>query len=340
MKKLLLLFFLSLFLSTFGTVNAQYQAPIDGVTISNSPEKPAPNENVTVTIESYLIDLNSSSIIWLADGKEITRGIGIKNVTLKAPNVGKRITIIAIIGANNGKEVRKSITIKSGSVDIIWETSRSYSPPFYKGKNSFIYENWIKLIAIPHISSDGSKEIDPKNLVYQWKMGGKNIENGTGYGIQSIEIKASEIPKPLDITVDVYTRDQREEASSFIRLEPIEPSIGFYEISPLYGILFNKSLNNVHTMNNAEINLMVAPFGFNFNSKNNKLSYIWSVNNVEQPELVKNQSIILRPKGDMEGSSNINIEVRHENDILERAQSSIMINFKKKSDDKNQENTF
>lgn len=339
MKKLLLLFFISLFLVTSGTAKAQYQAPIDGVTLSNSPEKPAPNENVTVSVESYLIDLNSSSIIWLVNGKEVAKGIGIKKIDIKAPNIGKKTNIVVIIGANNGKEVRKSVTIKSGSVDIIWETSRSYSPPFYKGKNSFVYENWIKLIAIPHLSLDGVKEIDPKNLVYRWKMGGKDIEGGTGYGVQSVEIKAGEIPKPLDISVDVYTRDQTESANSFIRIEPTEPTLNFYEISPLYGILLNRSLSNTHTLNNSELNLMVAPFGFNFNSKNNKLSYIWSVNNTEQSELIKNQSIILRPKGDIEGSSNINIEVRHENDILERAQSSIMINFKKKTDD-NQDATF
>ncbi len=337
MKKLLLLFFVSLFFVTFGIAKAQYQAPIDGVIISSTPEKPAPNEIVTITIESYLIDLNSSSVIWLVDGKEVARGVGIKKITTKSPNIGKRTTVLAIISANNGKEVRKSITLKSGSVDIVWEASRSYTPPFYKGKNPFVYENWIKLIAIPHLSSDGIKEVDPKNLVYRWKMGGKDIENGTGYGVQSIEIKASEIPKPLDISVDVYTRDQREEANSFVRIEPVEPSIGFYEISPLYGILLNKSLVNIHTMNNAELNIMAAPFGFNFNTKNNKISYLWSINNIEQPELTKNQSIILRPKGDIDGSSNINIEVRHENDILERAQSSIMINFKKKED--NEQNT-
>lgn len=332
MKKILLLFFIFTFLSTFTATNAQYQAPIDGVTISNSPERPGPGEVVTVEIESYLIDLNSSSIVWLVDSKEVKRGVGIKKIEVKAPNAGKKVNVVSVIRANNGKEVRKSVIIKSGSVEIVWETSRSYAPPFYKGRNNFVYENWIKLVAMPHLSTDGVKEIDPKTLVYRWKMGGKDIENGTGYGVQSVEIKASEIPKPVEISVDVYTRDQTESANSFLRLEPNEPTLTFYEVSPLYGVLFNKALSNVHTLTNSELNILVAPFGFNFNTKNNKLSYLWSINNVEQPELLKNQSIILRPKGDVEGSSNINIEVRHENDILERAQSSIMINFKKKSD--------
>lgn len=333
MKKILLLFFIITFLTTFNTARAQYQAPIDGVTISNSPERPGPGETVKVEVESYLVDLNSSTIIWLVDGKEFTRGIGIKKIEIKAPVAGKKRNVVAIIRANNGKEVQKSITIKSGSVEIIWETSRSYKPPFYKGKNNFVYENWIRLIAMPHLSIDGIKEIDPKTLVYRWKMGGKDIENGTGYGVQSIEIKASEIPKPLEISVNVYTRDQTESAEAFLRLEPSEPTLSLYEVSPLYGVLFNKALSSNHTLRNSELNILVAPFGFNFNPKNNKLSYLWSINNVEQPELIKNQSIILRSKGDIEGSSNINIEVRHENDILERAESSIMVNFQKNQDE-------
>lgn len=333
MKKILLLFFVITFLTTFNTARAQYQAPIDGVTISNSPDKPGPGETVKVEVESYLIDLNSSTIIWLVDGKELTRGVGIKKIEIKAPVAGKKRNVVSIIRANNGKEVQKSITIKSGSVEIIWETSRSYKPPFYEGKNHFVYENWIRLIAMPHLSIDGIKEIDPKTLVYRWKMGGKDIENGTGYGIQSLEIKASEIPKPLEISVNVYTRDQTESAEAFLRLEPSEPTLSFYEVSPLYGVLFNKALSNNHTLRNSELNILVAPFGFNFNPKNNKLSYLWSINNVDQPELLKNQSIILRPKGNIEGSSNINIDVRHENDILERAESSIMINFQKNQDE-------
>ena len=175
---------------------------------------------------------------------------------------------------------------------------------------------------------------------YKWKKGGKDIEGGTGYGIQSIDIKGDEIPKPLDISVEVYTKDQTESAISFLKIEPIEADVSLYEISPLYGILFNKSLNDRVTLNNSEITILAAPYGFNYNPNSNKLSYLWSINNNEQTDLIKNQSITLRSKGDMDGNSNISVEVRNENDILERAFSSINVSFKKKIDNEINNPTF
>ncbi len=329
MKKILLLLFITIFFTPLSLTFAQYQSPIDGVTISNSPEKPGPGDTVTISVESYLIDLNSASIIWRVNGKDTEHGIGLKSIKIIAPPAGKKTTVSVIIGANNGKEVRKSVTIKSGSVELVWET-KTYSPPFFKGKNPFVYENFIKVIAVPHLSLDGVKEVNPKNLVYKWKRGGKYIEGVSTYGVQSIEIQADEIPKPLDISVEVYTRDQNESAVASMRLEPIEPSVLFYEISPLYGILFNKALSNTLNLTASEVTLLAAPFGFNYNPKNSKLSYVWSINNSEQPDLIKKQSITLRSKGDIEGSSDISIDVRSENDILERAINNIKVNFKKK----------
>ena len=340
MKKIFLIIFFTILFTPFNYTNAQFQSPIDGVTISNSPEKPGSGDDVTVTLESYLIDLNSSSIVWLLDNKEISKGIGIKKVKVKAPIAGKKSQISAIINTSDGRNIRKAIIIKSGSVEIIWETVKAYAPPFFHGKNQFIYENFIKFTAMPHLSTDGIKEIDPKTLVYRWKLGGKDIPNGTGYGIQSIEIHSGEIPKPLDISVEVYNRNQSESANSFIKLEPTEPIASFYEISPLYGILFNKALVNSVDLNNSEITILASPFGFNYNPNNSKLSYLWSINNIEQENLQKNQSITLRSKGDVEGVSNISVDIRNENDILERAISEIQVNFKKKSENNNENIAF
>jgi hypothetical protein len=326
MKKAFITISAITFLIVFSCAKAQMQTSIDGVTISAEPTNPTPGQTVTVSIESYLIDLDSASIVWLLDGKSINKGIGIKKIEIKAPKAGKKSVVNVAIANGNGREIQKAIVIKSGAVEILWE-SKGYMPPFFKGKNSFIYQNTIKLIAVPHLSTDGVSEINPKNLIYKWKKGGKYIDNGTGYGIQSVDIKADDIPRPMEIEVEVYTKDQNENAIGYINLEPTEPSIDFYEIDPLYGIFFNKSIGNRITLNNSEITVLAVPYGFN-----KKISYSWSINNIEQTDLSENQSITLRTKGDVEGSSNINLEVKSLSDILQGASSGFTANFKKTVD--------
>jgi hypothetical protein len=326
MKKVFFTLSIVVFLLSFSYTNAQLQTPIDGVTISNSPTNPTPGENVKVSVESFLLDLNSSSIVWLSNGTTIGHGMGMKEITVKAPSVGKKLVVSAAIKTNDGREIQKAVVIKSGSVDLILETN-GYTPPFFKGKNPFVYQNEIKLIAVPHLSLDGINEVDPRKLVYQWKQGGKYIDGASGYGKQSAVIVTDNIPKDIEVSLNVYTQDQSQSSEKTITLSPTEPSVSFYEIDPLYGIFFNREVGSRFDIKNSETTILSSPFGF---SKKGILSYNWSINNVEQPDLSKNQSITLRTNGDTDGSSSINLEIRGVGNILQGAQSSFTAFFKKR----------
>lgn len=305
-------------------------SPIDGVTVKTDPENPAPSQNVTVSIESYNTDLSSASIVWSVSGKTYNSGIGLKSIIVKAPKLGVSLNINIFIKTAEGREIQKNVSIRSGSVDIIWEP-KGYVPSFYKGKAPFVYQNYLHLVAMPHLSKDGINEIDPATLIYRWKMGGKNIEGAEGYGKQSVDIKADDIPKQIDIDVEVYTKDQQRNTVGKLLLDPTNPSVYFYEDSPLYGILYNKALTDRVQLKNSEMKILAVPFGFNIDSKNDSTSYSWSINNVEQPDLLKNQSITIRTKGDQDGSSNIDLDMRSLNDILQGARGSFSVYFSKKT---------
>lgn len=312
---------------TFGTisVNAQMPTSIDGVNIEVGVDNPRPGQRVEVYVESFVFDLNAASIVWLVNGKTSESGIGLKKVTVVAPPIGATLTITAVVKTADGKEIKKSVSIKTGSVDIIWE-SDGYSPPFYEGKMPFIYENTIKLIALPHLSKDGKTELDPKTLVYTWKQGGKYIEGGQGYGIQSVTIPSDSLPRPVDVTVDISDRTQTVKTSGSISLAPGEPEISFYEDNSLYGILFNKALSERVPLKNKEMRIIAVPFGFNNINQN---SYVWSINNVEQSDLIKNRSITIRTKEGVEGSSDINLSIRNQDNILQGALKQFSIYFSK-----------
>jgi hypothetical protein len=306
-------------------VFAQYQAPLDGVTIDASNYNAMPGQSVDITLESYSFDLNASSIIWQVGNKVHSKGVGIKTISVKAPSIGSSLKIVATIKSPAGVEVTKSYSLKSGSVDIVWETD-GYVHPFFKGKAPFVYQNKVKLIAIPHFSKTGAKEVDPKTLVYTWKVGGKFVDGGQGYGKQSVTIDAGSIPRPLEISVQVSKIDQSESSSASIVLNPTDPEIDFYEDDSLYGILYNKSIVENIDLKNLEMNILASPLGFNIS---NSSMFNWSINNVEQPTLSKNRSITIRTKGDVDGSSLIGLNLVDERRILQRVGGSFYTYFKK-----------
>ncbi|MDQ5893037.1 MAG: hypothetical protein QG640_47 [Patescibacteria group bacterium] len=317
-------------LCVFGTqAYAQIPASVDGVTIDTNISNPRPEQMVEVFVESFGLDLNASSIVWLVDGKNQGQGIGLKKILVTMPRVGVTLNVKAVIKTPEGKEIQKSLVLKSGSVDIIWEP-RGYTPPFFEGKLPLVYQNSVRIVAIPHLSKDGLSEIDPKTLVYQWKMGGKYVPDGQGYGKQSVNIQLDSIPKPLEIEVEVYTREQSQNTSGSISIEPIEPFLYFYEDNSLYGILFNKILTGRVSLKNEEMRVRAVPFGFNIGQGSDANVYNWSVNNVDQPSLLKNQSITIRTKAETEGISNINLDIRNQEAILQGARGQFTVYFSKK----------
>ena len=307
--------------------HAQIPSSIDGIQIGTNPDLPAPGQTITVNVESFSTDLNSASIVWLVDGKNLTQGTGKKSVGLTAPEIGKSITVTAVIKTVEGREVRKIITIKSGGVDLIWE-SAGFVPPLFRGKSTFVYQNPVKIIAMPHLAGANGVEIDPKTLVYKWKNNDKVLQDQSGYGKQVITIQ-DDLPRSLQIEVEISNRDGTSKAAGSMSLEPGDPSLSFYQEDPIYGVLYNLSLINKVRLTNQELSLRAVPYSFNISSAS-PLTYIWSVNDLERTDLSTNESITLRTKGDSEGSSNIALTVKSAGNILQGARNGVSVLFTKK----------
>lgn len=327
MKLIFKLSIITLFIFTFNTqfTHAQVTGEIEQVSIKTDTNNPKPDQKVGIYLESYLLDLNSASIIWFVNGKNQAQGIGIKKIEITAPKIGTKMTILAIVKTAEGREIRKTYEIKTGSVDIVWETGGA-AHPFFDGKIPYVYQNKVRFIAVPHLSVDSKKELDPKTLVYSWKLDGKYVEEGQGYGKQYIEIQSGDIPKNLNVSVSVYNRSQSEGSESSITLEPGDPSLSFYEVDSLYGVMYNKAIVGDKKMKNSEIEILAIPYGFNKNSRN---IFSWLINGVYQNDLQNNKSITLRTKKDIDGSSSIDLDIKNDDNILQGARSGFTVYFSK-----------
>lgn len=318
-----------LFLGTSLIAHAQIPDSIDGVQISNDPLYPSAGQNVTIKVESYNTNLNAASIVWLVDGKNTGQGTGLTSINITAPVLGKTTVVTAVIMTTEGKEVRKAVTLKPADIDLVWESS-GYVPPLFKGKSLFSYQNLIKVSAIPHFAASSGKEIDPKTLVYKWTVNDQVVQDQSGFGKQTLAISEF-LPKTFDIEAIVTTKDGTQQGRASINLEPGNPSITLYQEDSLYGIFYNKALGEKFTISKDEVSILAVPYFFSsVVGTKSPLTYTWSINNLEQPDISKNQSITLRTKEDAEGSSLLSLDIRNQNQILQGAHNAITLFFAKK----------
>ena len=308
--------------------NAQVPTSIDGIDITVNPTNPVPGKKVEITIQDYLDDISSADITWNINGKKVAGGVGKDNINITAPALGQESDVAILIQTEDGKQIQKSVTIKSGLVDLIWE-SQGYAPPLYNGKQDFAYENALKIVAVPHLADSSGIEIDPSTLVYNWKQDSTVLQDQSGYGKQSIAITGSVIPRPTTINVDVSTRDGLETASGVITLQAGSPSVVFYKDDPLYGVLYNLALGAQTVFSNQEITLLASPFSFNIPSlTNNNIQYSWTINGAAQSSLANNRSVTLRVQ-DTSTDSNYPVQLQLQNlkQILQGASNAITVVF-------------
>ncbi len=310
-----------------------------GLDLTPSTTSPIPGQMVTITARSYTIDINSSKVSWYVDGKLSKTGVGQTLFEIRAPALGAKISIDVTATNPDGVVLKASTIVGSGSVDVIFE-SDGYTPPLFKGKMPPVYQNTVTIIAIPHLANSAGIEYDPATLVYQWKKGGRAIEDQSGYGKRAITLVGEVVPRPYDISVTVWPKDNSSSATAYAEVRPYKPNIEFYIDDPLYGKLFNEAITEaVRIGPQKETTIFAVPFGFN-DANNDSTEWAWGINSLKRDALASKQSVVLRAPNDATGSSDIRLSITNINKILQGAASGVSVVFLSNKDQKSSVPTF
>jgi len=313
-----------------------------GLDLSASTDNPAPGQTVTITARSYSTDINAAKLTWIANGlplpdrqtgagqagKTVQSGTGLTTLSVVAPPLGKKLNITVTMTETGGATQTSSITIGSGSVDVIVETD-GYTPPFFAGKLPVMYQNNVKVSAIPHIANASGAEYDPKKLIYKWEKNGALLDDQNGYGKMSVTIPGDIVPRPYTLTVTVTTPDNTAQAQGSVAVDFSKPFIAFYVDDPLYGTLFNNAIvDTLRIGSERETGILAVPYGFNKPVDGiGTLGLSWLINSVSHPELAANQSIIVRAPENTAGSSNIELDIQNGQQILQGANAGFSAVF-------------
>lgn len=297
------------------------------ITLNIIPNNPEPKEDVIATITSFSVDLNKAFISWSIDGKEIGNGIGKKSITFQMYDLGSLLSLDVSIDTFDGQNVSKKLTITPTLVDMLWEATDSFVPPFYRGKTLVAPEGSFKVVAIPSINGVDGK-INPNNLSYNWEQDGSMRPSLSGWGKDSLTFKNSYLEKENEIKVEVADITGKIKSEGKITLQTYTPRILFYKKDPFLGIQMNKSITSGYVVNKEGETLLAVPYFFSpKNLESPLLSFSWYLGGekINTPK-IKNE-VNIRPQEGKSGSSNVRLFISNTKTLFQEAEKEVLVNF-------------
>lgn len=296
------------------------------ILVNISPENPAPNEDFSITLNSYASNLDSVLISWSVDGKVVSSGIGKKSFSYKAPSAGSESSIVATVSLPDGS-IDKRITIRPASVTMLWQANDSYTPPFYKGKALPTPGSEIKIVAMPEIKN-GSQITDPKNMTYAWKKDYTNNVDGSGYGRNYFLYVNDYLEDSGTISVIASTVDQKYSSQASIDVPTSEAKIVFYKNDAKFGTVWEHALADGHRVIDSEI---VEASPYFISPQDIRIPFLvfnWYINNTQIPVPAFKKNIMpLKVQAGTSGTSILKLEIESTDKIFSNTSSQINVNF-------------
>lgn len=326
------LILIAIIISVVQTVGVHAQS-IDAVSVSQTPNNPGAYEEVTIRLQSQVIDLARSEISWYLNEDLRLSGVGEARARFTTAASGVLVNIQIIIIDPEGRRIVKNLVVQPEEVDIVWEAF-SYTPPFYKGKALNPSMGLVLITAMPQLADSLGNFVDPTKLVYTWKESGVVLGNSSGVGKQQVVLRGEALSfEPLIVNVSVSTSDGKLSASKTIAVPVHSPFISFYEKRPLLGIMYEREVDDDFEFVADEVVFRAEPYFFSLDDfTNGLLKYSWNVNNEEiDVENGKGNEVTFRREEDVSGKALISLRVENNNipfRVLQSAVKSVFITIK------------
>ena len=311
-----------------------FSTPVDvnavntDIVVSTTPRIPGPNEKVFVNLISYGVDLDRSDISWYKDGELVLSGQGETQYSFIMKGLGLQTNFNIYIQSGGLKQTQISKTFVSSVVDLLWEATQSYTPPFYKGKALPASQERIRVIAVPNVTSVGGVKSNPNNLIYKWKKNGKyrDFNNQSGYNKKSVVFTQDLFNTEELVVVEVSSNNWDVSAEGRVGIERTQPEIQIYHDNPLEGVVYESVLSKDFLMENKEIGVVAEPYYFStYNKDFGDIIFNWRVDNKKIE--VGESNMVFGFEKDSVGSSNMSLDMTHVNNILQSAKTSFKLKY-------------
>lgn len=323
MKKAFILLIISIY---FGlTIVAHAELVQSDVSVSTIPEIPGPDQIVSIKLTSFAIDLSRADITWKVNGKIGLNKTGAISYQVKTDSVGTSVTVEAIISVD-GSSITKSVLIVPSSIDLLWQAVDAHVPPFYKGKAMPSSQSVIKVVAMPQVKA--GTIASPTSMTFAWQRNFNAYPDFSGYSKNSFLFQTSYLNAKEQISVKATDVSSGATGTQSITLTTGKPQILFYVYNPLEGILYNRELGSIFSLESSEATIVAEPYFFSpLDPVSSDLKYSWKLNgqNISTPSK-KNWLVIKKPEG-IAGSASIAVSIASISRLFQSAEKSVIVNL-------------
>jgi hypothetical protein len=300
----------------------------DDVLIETIPEIPGPNELVRIKINSFSFNLNNYYVAWFRNGNQEAAGFGVRDFQFRTGDSGD-ITNVTIVVEFENQVFRKELRFAPSQVDLLWEATDAYTPPFYRGKALPLKQGSIKVTAIPETLL--IEPSDAPNLIYYWDKNFLRQIAGSGFGKQSFKFTTDVLGISDRITVTSNDRRENSFATSTVEIpfNEYEPKILFYEINENNRLMTNRALNTNSLINSDTVKLSFHPLNMSTVADNFVDLFVnWSLNNRSQPpqDFAKQNELFVTTGGES-GEINIKVGLEGIEKLLQESDGEIELFF-------------
>ncbi|HEX7651271.1 MAG TPA: hypothetical protein VF439_00955 [Candidatus Paceibacterota bacterium] len=231
----------------------------DPLTLDASPAYPHPYETVTITPSSSILNLSASTLTYTVNGKAAGKVSGGSSFTVQMDAAGAATTIGVTITGPDGT-TQSSLVLRPSDVELIAEPQTT-THPLYPGAALVASQSTVRLVALADLRG-ASGRLDPKSLIYDWKLGDQELAAQSGAGQSVLMVTAPMRYRDADVSVTVSDAADTVVGSASVALAPVDPSVRIYENDPLLGPRFDTALSGTFTMDDTEASFLAVPYFF------------------------------------------------------------------------------
>lgn len=287
------------------------------------PKTVPPNSAVSLTLESFLLDLDRSSTAWFKNGTAIEGAANKTSIKTAVGALGTETTISVVVEDARGMRAEGEVVLRPVELELLWE-SDSYTPPLYRGRAIGSPGSNIVAYAETRFVTKSGARVPPSDTIYEWVWNGEPITALSGRGKPLFTIPVIGLYGDDIISVNAISADGLFRASMTVRVPSIEPALVLHPYQPLLGIDYRRALGRNAALPGPEATFAAIPyFSRSSGPRDRGITYHWLIDSHEAPlDSVSPFLLTLATSATNPGLTTIEILLENSYNILQEVRRS------------------